>query len=78
MNDPNSLTGQYPSGRKFIPVSDKRRKTDGRWLEIKGAKENNLKNINVKIPIGVFTAVTGVSGSGNRHWLTRSLQDTRS
>ncbi len=64
MDHPDSLTGQYLSGRKFIPVSSNRRKPEDRWLEIKGAKENNLKNLNVKIPLGVFTAVTGVSGSG--------------
>ncbi|AOZ93282.1 excinuclease ABC subunit UvrA [Paenibacillus crassostreae] len=64
MEHPDSLTGQYLSGRKFIPVNTKRRKPEDRWIEIKGAKENNLKNLNVKIPLGVFTAVTGVSGSG--------------
>ena len=64
MEDPNSLTGQYLSGKKFIPLPLERRKPDGRFIEIKGAKENNLKNINVKIPLGMFVAVTGVSGSG--------------
>ncbi|MED3622852.1 excinuclease ABC subunit UvrA [Neobacillus thermocopriae] len=64
MADPNSLTGQYLSGKKFIPLPLERRKSDGRYIEIKGAAENNLKNVNVKIPLGMFIAVTGVSGSG--------------
>lgn len=64
MNDPKSLTGQYLSGEKFISLPLQRRQSDGRFIEIKGAKENNLKNVNVKIPLGMFVAVTGVSGSG--------------
>ncbi|EHL79637.1 excinuclease ABC subunit UvrA [Bacillus smithii] len=64
MKDPNSLTGQYLSGKKFIPLPRERRKPDGRFIEIIGAKENNLKNVKVKFPLGVFIAVTGVSGSG--------------
>ncbi|WP_251554936.1 excinuclease ABC subunit UvrA [Neobacillus muris] len=64
MADPNSLTGQYLSGKKFIPLPLERRKPDSRFVEIKGAAENNLKNINVKFPLGMFIAVTGVSGSG--------------
>ena len=59
-----SVTGQYLSGKLKIPVPQKRRKPDGRWLKIIGAEENNLKKVNVDIPIGVFTCVTGVSGSG--------------
>lgn len=64
MADPRSVTGQYLSGQRFIPVPTERRKPDDRWVEIKKARENNLKGINVKIPIGVLTCVTGVSGSG--------------
>lgn len=64
MDDPKSLTGKYLSGKKFIPLPIERRKPDGRYIEIKGAKENNLKNVSVKFPLGTFMAVTGVSGSG--------------
>ncbi len=60
----NSVTGQYLSGQRTIPVPDKRRKGNGNFLEIRGAAQNNLKNINVKIPLGEFVCVTGVSGSG--------------
>ena len=61
---PQSITGQYLSGRKKIPVPDKRRKGNGKALEILGAAENNLKQIDVTIPLGQFVCVTGVSGSG--------------
>ena len=61
---PDSITGQYLSGRKQIPVPKKRRKSNGKSIEVVGAKENNLKNISVKFPLGEFICVTGVSGSG--------------
>ncbi len=64
MNNDNSLTGKYLSGKMKIEVPLKRRKGNKKYLEIKGACENNLKNINVKIPLGKFVCVTGVSGSG--------------
>ena len=61
---PESLTGQYLSHKKFIPVPEKRRQGNGNFLEILGAEENNLKNVHLKLPLGVFTVITGVSGSG--------------
>ncbi len=64
MANPNSITGKFLSGIEKIEVPTKRRKGNKKYLEIKGAKENNLKNINVKIPLNTFTCVTGVSGSG--------------
>lgn len=64
MKNNKSLTGRYLSGDKFIPLPDERRKPDGRWIEVTGAKENNLKNVKAKFPLGLFIAVTGVSGSG--------------
>lgn len=64
MNNENSLTGQYLSGKKFIPLPVERRQPNGRKLSIKGAKENNLRNVKVDVPLGLFVAVTGVSGSG--------------
>lgn len=64
MAEPRSITGQYLSRRKRIPVPLIRRPGNGKWLTIEGAAENNLKNIDVRIPLGVFVCVTGVSGSG--------------
>ncbi|AHN20596.1 excinuclease ABC subunit UvrA [Lysinibacillus varians] len=64
MDNPQSLTGQYLSGKKFIPLPVERRKPNGRKLSIVGAKENNLQNVKVDVPLGLFVAVTGVSGSG--------------
>ena len=63
MNTPESITGQYLSGAKKIPVPETRRKPTG-WMTVRSAEENNLKKIDVKFPLGVFTCVTGVSGSG--------------
>lgn len=60
----DSITGQYLSGTKQIAVPKHRRQPNGKWLEVSGVRENNLKNIHVRIPLGVFTCVTGVSGSG--------------
>ena len=64
MNTPGSITGDYLSGRKKIPVPKERRKGSGKFLTIRGASENNLRHVDVSIPLGAFTCVTGVSGSG--------------
>ncbi len=63
-NNPESVTGLYLSGSKQIPVPPVRRSVNGKWLQVLGAGENNLKNINIRIPLGLFSCVTGVSGSG--------------
>ncbi len=64
MKDKNSITGLYLSGKKSIPTPKKRRKGNGKFLEIFGARENNLRNIHVRLPLGTFIGITGVSGSG--------------
>ena len=73
MQNENSLTGKYLTGKEKIEVPTKRRKGNKKYLEIKGAKENNLKNINVKFPLGTFICVTGVSGSGKSSLINEIL-----
>lgn len=71
-----SVTGQYLSGKRSVPVPEKRREGNGKFLEIIGASENNLKNINVKIPLGKLVCVTGVSGSGKSSLINEVLYKT--
>ena len=73
---PESITGQYLSGKKKILVPKKRRKSNGKYIEIIEASENNLKNVRVKFPLGVFTCVTGVSGSGKSTLINEILYKT--
>ena len=73
MKNENSITGQYLSGKKCIEIPNKRRKGLNKYIEIIGAQENNLKNIDVKIPLGTFTCVTGVSGSGKSSLIMQIL-----
>lgn len=76
MNTPESVTGQYLSGAKKIPVPKTRRKGNGKLLSVRGASENNLKDVDVDIPLGTFSCVTGVSGSGKSSLVTEVLNKT--
>lgn len=73
MNEPRSITGDFLAGRRKIEVPSERKQSDGRWLTVKGCRQNNLKNIDVKIPVGLITAVTGVSGSGKSSFVNEIL-----
>ncbi|MDR0900878.1 MAG: excinuclease ABC subunit UvrA [Methanobrevibacter sp.] len=73
MESPDSITGKYLSRKESIPINKARRSPNGKFISIKGAKQNNLKNVDVDIPLGVFTSVTGVSGSGKSSLINQVL-----
>ena len=76
MNEPRSITGDYLAGRRKIPVPTVRATPQDKWLEVYGCKQNNLKNIDLKIPAGLITAVTGVSGSGKSSFVNEIVYPT--
>jgi len=76
INHPQSLTGAYLSGRMYVPVPEKRRAGNGKHLVLKGARENNLKNVSLDLPLGKFICITGVSGSGKSSLLIDTLYST--
>ena len=73
LDNPNSITGDYLSGRRAVPLPPKRRKGNGKKLTVKGARANNLKNVTASIPLGTFTCITGVSGSGKSSFTIDTL-----
>lgn len=76
LTDENSITGKYLSGREYIPIPTKRREAGDKWLRIRGARANNLKSIDADIPLGLFTCVTGVSGSGKSSLVNEVVKKT--
>ena len=76
MADERSITGNFLSGRRKIAIPARRRACDGRWLTVRGARQNNLKNIDAAIPLGLFTVVTGVSGSGKSSLVNEIVHKT--
>ena len=76
MDNPDSITGAYLSGKKKIPIPEKRREGNGKWLTIVGARENNLKNVTVNIPLGKMVCITGVSGSGKSSLINSILYES--